>query len=178
MRAGINRISIVGGSGTGKTTLSDSMGKELNIPVYHLDGMNYNKNWQARDTEERDKMILEKVNKKKWIIDGTYGTTLKQRLDNSDFVIYLDYSSWAQIKGIMGRFFKNHGKEKAEIPGCKEQMTFSFFFWVLRWRKSKRAEIVSLIDEVDQNKVLVFKNRKQLNRWYEKEFGKKIVIKK
>ena len=172
-----NKISIIGGSGTGKTTLSENMAKELSLPVYHIDGMNYHKNWEARDTNQRDEMILEKVKEEKWIIDGTYKSTLKQRLENADLIIYLDYSSVAQVKGAMGRFIKNHGKEKPEIPGCNEKMSFQFFFWVLNWRKNKREAVVEAINQIDKNKVLIFKNRRQLNKWYMKEFCKKINTK-
>lgn len=37
----MNKISIIGGSGTGKTTLSNNLSKELNIKAYHLDGLNF-----------------------------------------------------------------------------------------------------------------------------------------
>lgn len=176
MKENIKRISIIGGSGTGKTTLSENMGKELNLPVYHIDGMNYHGDWKPRDKNERDDMIMEKVIKTEWIIDGTYRSTLKQRLEAADLIIYLDYSSLAQVKGAMGRFLKNKGKEKPEIPGCKEQMTFSFFFWVLRWRKNKRAEVMGEVKKIDQSKVLIFKHRRQLNKWYQNEFGKKMTL--
>lgn len=32
----MKRICIIGGSGTGKTTLSNNLSKELNLPVYIL----------------------------------------------------------------------------------------------------------------------------------------------
>ena len=171
-----NKISIIGGSGTGKTTLANNLGKKLNLPVCHIDGIQHLENWKQRDKEQRDKMILEKVSEEKWVIDGTYRSTLKERLEKSDFIIYLDYSSLAQVKGVLGRFLKNHGKEKSEIPGCKEQMTFEFFFWVLKWRKEHRKDIIEKISKVDYNKVLIFKNRKSLNKWYYKEFNEKMKI--
>lgn len=171
------KISIIGGSGTGKTTLANSLGEILDIPVYHIDGIHHLENWVIRDSNERDKIILEKVLESKWIIDGTYRSTLQERLDNSDFVIYLDYSSFAQVRGILSRFFKNHGKEKKEIPGCKERMSFEFFMFVCKWRKTRRDEIVERISKVDKSKVLIFKNRRQLNKWFKNEFGKKIVNK-
>lgn len=171
-----NKISIIGGAGTGKTTLADNLGKVLNLPVCHIDGIHHLENWKIRDKQQRDKIILEKIEEDKWIIDGTYRSTLSQRLKKSDLIIYLDYSSIAQIKGVLGRFIKHHGKEKKEIPGCKEQMTFEFFFWVLKWRKEKRKEILEKIDEIDSNKVLIFKNRKKLNKWYYNEFKEKIKI--
>ena len=41
----IHKISIIGGSGTGKTTLSENLSKNLNIPVYHIDGIHHLKDW-------------------------------------------------------------------------------------------------------------------------------------
>lgn len=172
----IKKISIIGGSGTGKTTLSNSLGKELNLPVYHIDGINYFANWEIRDKEERDKIILEKVKEEKWIIDGTYRSTLKKRLESADLIIYLDYSSFAQIRGVLTRFLKNPNKEKEEIPGCKERLSFEFFKWVLFWRKNKRDEIIKNLENIDNKKLLIFKNRKKLNKWYKKEFNKRMII--
>ena len=58
----VKKISIIGGPGTGKTTLSNNIGKELNYPIYHIDGIHHLENWKKRDSEERDRIILEKVN--------------------------------------------------------------------------------------------------------------------
>ena len=40
-----NRISIVGGSGSRKSTLCNILSKELHLPAIHIDGINYNTNW-------------------------------------------------------------------------------------------------------------------------------------
>ena len=170
----VNKITIIGGSGTGKTTLSENLGKVMNLPVYHIDAYHHLENWVIRDKEERNKMILDKVSKEKWIIDGTYKDTLKERLDNSDLVIYLDYSSFEATKGAIMRTLKNNGKEKPEIPGCKEKMDFNFLCWVWNWRKNKRETIQKIIAESNVNNILVFKNRRSLNKWFKKEFNKKI----
>lgn len=170
----MERICIIGGSGTGKTTLANNLGKELNLPIYHIDGINYLDNWKTRDKAERDKIIIEKSNQSKWIIDGTYCSTLQQRLEKADYIIYLDYSTLAQVIGIMKRFLKNYGKEKEEIPGCKEQMNWEFFSFVINWRKNKRNEVLEKVNEVNQEKMLILHNRKQLNKWYKNTFNKKI----
>lgn len=170
----MNRICIIGGSGTGKTTLAKNLGKQLNLPVYYIDGIHHLKNWEIRDKDERDKIILEIINKDKWIIDGTYKSTLKHRLEKADYVIYLDYSTFAQIRGILGRFIKKHGKEKEEIPGCKEKISWDFFWWVVNWRKNKRPTIIKNIQEVDNEKIHIFKTRRELNKWYKNKFNAKI----
>ena len=177
MLENINKISIIGGSGTGKTTLSNNLSKTLNLPVYHIDGIHYLKNWQVRNKEERNKIILRKIREEKWIIDGTYRDTLKQRIEAADLVIYLDYSSLAQVKGVIKRYFKGHNKEKPEIPGCKEKMDFNFFVFVLHWRRDKRGNIINNLNSAKNKNVLIFKNQRQLNKWYKKEFGKKMIIK-
>ena len=169
----MKRICIIGGSGTGKTTLAENLGKQLNLPVYHIDGIHHLRNWQTRDKDQRDQIIIEKADGDKWIIDGTYHSTLDYRLNKADFVIYLDYSTIAQVKGILGRFMKNHGKEKKEIPGCKERMNWEFFSYVVKWRKNQRNKIIDKISKIDSNKVHRFKNRRQLNRWYQNHLIKK-----
>lgn len=42
----VKRISIVGGPGTGKTTLSNKLATIFNLPAIHLDAINYNANWE------------------------------------------------------------------------------------------------------------------------------------
>lgn len=164
-----NRISIIGGAGTGKTTLSNLLSEKYNIPVIHIDSIHHLKNWQVRDKAERDKIILDIVEKEKWIIDGTYKDTIKQRLEKSDLIIWLDYSTLAQIKGILKRFFKNPGKEKPEIPGCNERLSLEFLKYVINYRKKKRHFVVEAINSVEHNKVLIFTKQKDLNKWLKEQ---------
>lgn len=172
----MNRICIIGGSGTGKTTLANNLGKKLNLPVYHIDGINYLKNWEIRDKKERDEIILKKAYEDKWIMDGTYISTLKERLKRADYIIYLDYSSFSQVMGVLKRFIKEKGTERPEIPGCKERMNFKFFSWVVKWRKNKRKVIIENLKEIDNNKIHIFKTRYKLNKWYKDTFNEKIKI--
>jgi adenylate kinase family enzyme len=159
------KISIIGAPGTGKTTLANKLSEIFHIKATHIDGLHHLENWKIRDKAERDKMILDVVSKDEWIIDGTYKSTLKQRLEKSDIVIWLDFSTFDQLKGIITRYIKNKGIEKPDIPGCKEKMDREFFFYVLKYNKKKRNIIVENLEEIDKNKVLIFKNRKTLNKW-------------
>ena len=175
MKNNIKRICIIGGSGTGKTTLADNLGKQLYLPVIHIDGLNYLENWVEQDKKERDKKIIEEANKEKWIMDGTYRSTLDYRLNNADIVIYLDYSTISQVKGVLQRFIINHGKEKNEIAGCKEQMNWKFLSFVINWRKNKRSEIIERLRNIDSKKVYIFNSRRKLNKWFKQEFKSKII---
>ncbi len=101
-----NRISIVGGSGSGKSTLCNILSKELKLPAIHLDAINFNANWVEIDKNERDKIIFTKSEEEKWIIDGNYNKTLKDRFEKADLIIWLDYSTFMQLKGVLKRYSK------------------------------------------------------------------------
>lgn len=164
-----NRICIIGAPGTGKTTLSNELSKIYNIPATHIDGIHHLENWQRRDKNERDKIILNIAEQEKWIIDGTYHATLKTRLEKADLAIWLDYSTWTQLKGVIKRWIISRGKERPEIPGCKERLTFKFLKNVLKYNKEKRKIIVGNLDGIDKNKLLIFKKQKDLNKWLKEQ---------
>ena len=164
-----NRISIVGGSGSGKSTLCNILSEELKLPAIHLDAINFNSNWVEVEKSERDKIITAKSDEEKWIIDGNYNKTLKERFEKADLIIWLDYSTFTQLKGVFKRFLKTRNKERPEIPECKERLNFTFIKYVVTYNKKKRHVIVENLKDVPENKVLIFKKQKDLNIWL-KEF--------
>ena len=50
----MNRILIMGPSGTGKTTLCRNLGKKLGLEVLHLDSVYWKTDWQNIDKQEFD----------------------------------------------------------------------------------------------------------------------------
>ena len=173
----INRISIIGGSGSGKSTLANILSKALNIPTIHLDSINYKANWVQIDKNERDEIISSKANEDKWIIDGNYNKTLKERLDRADLIIWLDYSTFAHLKGVCKRIIMNYNKEKPDIPGCKERINFTFLKYVITYNKKKRPKVIELLKGIRDEKLLVFKKQKDLNRWLKNYYtqGKNVL---
>ena len=163
----VSKISIIGGSGSGKSTLANILSNKLNIPAIHLDAINYKDNWVEIDKKERDKIIEEKAEQDKWIIDGNYNKTLKTRLDNADLIIWLDYSTIAQIKRVLKRYVQNHNKEKEEIPGCKERFNLKFYKDVITYNKKKRPELIKMLKEIPNEKMIIFRKQKDLNKWLE-----------
>lgn len=173
----MKRILIIGGPGTGKTTLANSLGEELDLQVYHLDGIHHLENWEKRDKDQRDEMILKIAKKEQWIMDGTYRSTLEKRVKRAEMILFLNYSTAAKLKGILSRYRKNKGNEKPDIPGCKEKMTWEFIRFTAKWNRTKKKFVEKVLQENQEKKIFIFKTRKELNQWYEKEFHKQIIPK-
>lgn len=163
----IKRIAIIGAPGSGKTTLAIKIKDIFNLPVVFLDSFYQLPNWVMRDPAERDNLILEATRKDEWIMDGTFINTLEERVKVADLIIFLDYKTKVQLKGIFKRFFTNIGKEKIDMPGCKERINFSFINYVATYNKKRRKYLVEILDKYDKSKVLHFTSQKDLQNWVE-----------
>lgn len=172
----ICKIIIIGGPGTGKSTLANNLARKLELPVYHLDAIHHLSNWKIRDKKERDEIILQKIEEPKWVIDGTYTSTLEKRIEKADLIIYLDFPTIVKLKNIFHRYLKNKGKQREEIPGCKEKMDIAFIKQTINWNKKKKSKIYELLEKNKDKKVLIFKKRRKLNKWYEDKFNEKIEL--
>lgn len=168
----INRISIVGAPGSGKTTLSFKLEKLYKLPVFNIDTIYQLPNWVMRDPKERDQMILEEAAKDKWIIDGTFIDTLENRVERADIIFFLDFSTFTFIKGILKRYFSNRGKEKPDMPGCIERLDISFFFYVLTYNIRRRKYVLEILNKHPEKDIRIYRKQKDLNAWIDKELLK------
>lgn len=172
----ICKIIIIGGPGTGKSTLANNLARKLELPVYHLDAIHHLPNWEIRDKKERDEIILQTIEEPKWVIDGTYTSTLEKRIQKAHLIIFLDFPTIVKLKNIFHRYLKNKGKQREEIPGCKEKMDIAFIKQTVNWNKKKKSNIYELLEKNKEKKVLVFKSRRKLNKWYKDKFNEKIKL--
>ena len=44
------------------------------------------------------------------------------------------------------------------------------------FKKEKRPGIIDEINKINEDKVLIFKNRRALNKWFKMEFNKKMEV--
>ena len=85
------KIHIIGGPGSGKTFLAEKLSKELGIPHYDLDELQWDNHTYGvkRDPEERERLLGDLLKQNDWIIEGVYYAWCQQCFVDADRIYLL-----------------------------------------------------------------------------------------
>ena len=109
----MDRIFIMGNGGSGKTWLADRLAARLHIPAVHLDDLHWLPNFAGeRPRDERDRLVAEVAETSAWVMEGIYGSILKQVLPRVATLIWLDVSDDACISNLLERGQTGGGTEE------------------------------------------------------------------
>ena len=88
---GLRRIHIIGGAGSGKTTLARTLSAHLHLPVYHLDEIYLR---YGRESEGQFEILRAEIHQiavqSAWITEGVYLRWTDELLRTADQIIWLD----------------------------------------------------------------------------------------
>lgn len=162
----MERIVIIGCGGAGKSTLAQQLGKKLNIPVVHLDKIFWKPGWVEMDKDEFDELHCQELAKDKWIMDGNFNRTMPERIARCDTVIYLDFSRFACIRGVVKRVLTTYGTVRPDMgEGCPERIDFEFLKWVWNYNRDKRERNYRLLNEASHAQTIILKNRRAVKQF-------------
>ncbi|MGL5311617.1 MAG: DNA topology modulation protein [Peptostreptococcaceae bacterium] len=165
------KIAILGYSGSGKSTLAKKFSKHYNIPVLHLDTVQFMPDWVERDREEGRFITSKFMEKDSWVIDGNYRAFLqKERLEEADKIIFLDFPRRICFYRAIKRYFKNKNKTREDMAkGCIEKFDLEFAWWILHEgrNKEKRNHYKTIIEKY-KDKTLVLKKSKEIDSLFKK----------
>lgn len=105
----MNRIAIVGATGSGKTTLARKIAHHLDIPHIETDSVYWGPNWTPIPLEEFRHWIDIATRGERWIIDGNYSKVRDLVWGRADAIIWLDYPFllvfWRLLRRSIPRVF-------------------------------------------------------------------------
>ena len=164
----MERIVIIGCPGSGKTRLARALGDKLGLTVVHLDRLWWKQGWENVTREEFDTRLENALKLDSWIIDGNYNRTMDVRLEKCDAIIYLDYSRWACLWGMLQRVLGNYGKNRSDMPdGCPERFDWEFVKFIWNFNENNRVINYTRIAKYKHAKAIVLKNRKEARAFLE-----------
>ncbi|MET7243428.1 AAA family ATPase [Methylobacterium sp. EM32] len=115
---------VFGSSGAGKSTLSSALGHQLDLPHLSMDRDFYwLPGWVARPREESRALIAAAVASERWIMDGSFPSSLDLRLPRTDLAIWLRLPRLTCLTGVIRRGFVHRGRTRPDMaPGCPERL--------------------------------------------------------
>ncbi|MCC7574586.1 hypothetical protein KO361_03255 [Candidatus Woesearchaeota archaeon] len=141
------KIHIVGGPGSGKTTLSLTLSKEFGLPVFDLDNFYWKSDdYSFKEKEDlivRDNNLKKVLSKKKWITEGVYFNWAWHCFEKAEVIIFLEPGFLVSSFRIIKRFFMcKLGFEKR-----KKKELWINLFRLLVWNKIYTFKHIPLLKE-------------------------------
>lgn len=160
----MKKAIIIGINGAGKSYFSKKLAEKTGLPLVHLDNLYWRDNWERISSGEFDELLGKELARDEWIIDGNFQRTMEWRMDECDTVFYFDFSTLRGLCGVLGRMIKNGPRD--DIGGNNtNRLNLPFMRDVISFNKSNRKKTRALIAAHPQVKTVVFKNRKQAERY-------------
>lgn len=161
----MERALIIGPCGAGKSTLARTLGDRLGLPFFHMDQLNWRSGWVESSKDEIRARLSEIVATDRWLIDGTYGGTLAERLVRADTVVYLDYPISLCVARLLRRIWTYRGRSRPDMPeGCPERLDLAFLWYLIRWNSGPRVRTERVLLG-HEDKVVRLKSPAALNDW-------------
>ncbi|SDN73805.1 NB-ARC domain-containing protein [Ensifer sp. YR511] len=109
----MDRIFIMGNGGSGKTWLATQLTHRLQHAAHHLDAFHWMPNFAGeRPREERDRLVARAMDESSWVMEGIYGSIIRQVLPRVTTLIWLDISDEECISNLLQRGQADGGTEE------------------------------------------------------------------
>lgn len=125
----MQRISVVGNTGSGKTTVARAIAAKLGFPDLELDSVFHQPDWQPMETEEFRRIVSEFTAAEAWVVDGNYSAVRDIVWARADTVIWLDPPRHRVMRQLMPRTLRRMATGAELWNGNRE-----------RWRYLLRRE--------------------------------------
>jgi adenylate kinase family enzyme len=140
------RIVVYGVTGSGKTTLARRLSEASGIPLFEVDELCWDPEWQQVPLDTQRERISQIVSQDEWIIDSMYGTWLDIPLPRCDLIIGLDYPRLQSFTHLLKRTFVGIITEEKRCNGNIETFAHalgkdSIIAWHFRSFANKRKRL-------------------------------------
>ena len=153
----MKKVLVIGPGGAGKSTFATRLGELLKLEVIHLDQIYWRAGWIETPKDEWRKTVAELLNRDSWIIDGNYSGTLRDRIEASDTVIFLDLPRRVCLWRVLRRAVVYRNKQRPDMAeGCAERFNLEFVIWVWNYARRTRPKVVDLLQSKAATKKIVW----------------------
>ncbi|KDM89887.1 shikimate kinase [Photobacterium galatheae] len=149
----MQRINVIGTSGSGKSTFSQKLADALGYPYIEMDALFWQPNW-AESTDEAFFATLEQaLASPQWVLDGNYHRTVPIKWRQVDTIIWVDYSLTRTLFQAVKRAITRCLSQQELWPGTGNRETFqktflsrdSIVWWTMKTYSKNRARYLAVM---------------------------------
>lgn len=119
----MQRVWVVGNSGSGKTTVAGALAGRLRVPHVELDSVYHQADWQPLEVDEFRRRVTELVAGPAWVADGNYSAVADLLLDRADTVVWLDVPRARVMRQLITRTLRRGLLRQPLWNGNREPLT-------------------------------------------------------
>jgi hypothetical protein len=122
----MNRILILGNSGSGKSWLAGRLGRALGLSTTDLDDIHWLRGGYEEKRERGDaiQLAVAAASGHAWIVEGIYGWLIEPISDKASFLVWLDLN-WDDCYGNL----KDRYRGKTDSPSFRELAVWAEDYW-------------------------------------------------
>ncbi|MCO7223747.1 adenylate kinase [Pleionea sp. CnH1-48] len=156
-----HRINVIGTSASGKSTFSQALAKQLDIPYIEMDALFWKPNWQHPTDEEFFAKLQQAISANTWVLDGNYSRTMAFKWQQVNMVIWIDYGFFRTLYQAISRTLNRCWTKKELWPetGNKESFRKAFFnrdsilWWMLKNYYPNKKKIKKWMESDDYSHI-------------------------
>jgi adenylate kinase family enzyme len=142
--AAVRRVSVVGSSGSGKSTVAAALARAMGAPWLELDSVFHQADWTPLPEEEFRRRVLAVVAGESWVIDGGYSVVRDLVWARADTVVWLDLPKRTVMRRIVWRTLRRVAG-RAELWNGNRERWRNLFTWdpqesIISWAWHKHAQ--------------------------------------
>lgn len=123
------RVSVVGCSGSGKTTFARKLAAVRGVPHVELDALHWGPDWTEASAEELQTRARAALSGDAWVVDGNYQGKLGGLVwGNADTVVWLDPPRWRVMWQSVSRTLRRVVSREELWAGNRESWK-ALAFW-------------------------------------------------
>ncbi len=169
----MNRISVIGTSGSGKTTFANKLARILRMPHVELDALHWEADWVPARRDVFRSRVREAVGAERWVVDGNYSKSARDLVwERADTVVWLDFSFTVTIGRALRRTIYRLVTGEECCNGNRERVGMaisrdSIILWVLQSYKRHRLEYPLLLATQEHRgaRTVRLRSPKEADRW-------------
>jgi adenylate kinase family enzyme len=174
MTAGpIRRVSVVGSSGSGKTTFAAQLAARLGVRHIELDAIWWGPNWTHLEAEAFASKVDEATSDDAWVCDGNFSAVRPIVLERADTVVWLDLPLRTCLARMLRRTAGRVRSGEELWGGNRESWREVFvgrealFWWLVGQHRRKRRDYEARFASLDPARLRVFRFRtsEDADRW-------------